>query len=408
MSLFPESTAVVMNLPESFRLEDELHSAQTIRLGTAFAHMTGWKMLSDSIYQSKATKYFLAGSSFFLTQPEVLSCWLKLCKEDKVHAALYSGKSTTTFHPKVLIVEGNSSFAIVGSGNLSRGGLKDNIECGLYTDDEFVVTQLSRWFDDLFARSARLTEATVLDYKHRWKKLHAKAVQLRQAQEALETEFNEKREASLRKWDDAVSAAKAYLSSEKYVKNYNDRLIAAKTIRTILHYPQFDFDRTAWKSFYEVLAMGRLIPIRRDRIFSKKKRLQAGLRELITGDTIKSLNDPLQPAGRYQIPGLGLNAISKILAVHSPTRWAVYNTAVGKTLRAFGYLPPRGGSPAEKYIAFTEMMDKFKTATGAEDAFALDSFFIHYYSRNLKAPPAAKAKAAALDANNLRPPRQQN
>jgi HKD family nuclease len=383
MSLFPDSTAVVMNLPQSFVLQDELRSARTIRLATAFAKMTGWQLLSDSIRESRATKYFLAGSSFFLTQPEVLFCWLTLCKQDNVHAALHS-ESSTTFHPKVLIVEGESPFAIIGSGNLSRGGLKDNIECGLYTDDEFIVRELCRWFDDLFTHCPALTEGTVLDYKRKWAQLRKAAQQLRKEQEQVEKEFRENRKATLARWNDAVKAAKSYLSSEEYPKSYKARLDAAKLIKGAIHYPRFDFDVKEWRSFYGVPEMGHLIPIWRDRIFKKKQRLQTGFRGLIAGDVGAHLNELLLPSGRYHIQGLGLNAITKVLAVHAPTQWTVYNKPVEKTLRSFGYVSPRGGTPADKYFAFTKMMDKFKEETGAEDAFALDSFFAHYYFGNLK------------------------
>jgi HKD family nuclease len=389
MSLFPDSTAVVMNLPQSFRLQDELRSARTIRLATAFAKMTGWQLLSDSICESQATKYFLAGASFFLTQPEVLSCWLKLCKQDNVHAALYSEKGTT-FHPKVLIVDGDSPFAIIGSGNLSRGGLKDNIECGLYTDDEFIVRELCRWFDDLFGRSAALTEGTVLDYKQKWAQLRKAAQQLRKEQEQVEKEFCENRKATLARWNDAVKAAKSYLSSERYSNSYKVRLDAAKLIKGALQYPQFDFDAKGWRSFYGVPEMGHLIPIWRDRIFKKRHRLQTGFRELIAGNVGANLNELLLPSGRYHISGLGLNAISKVLAVHAPAQWTVYNKPVEKTLRSFGYVSPRGGTAADKYFAFTKMMDKFKEETGAEDAFALDAFFADHYFRKLKKSSGAE------------------
>jgi hypothetical protein len=179
------------------------------------------------------------------------------------------------------------------------------------------------------------------------------------------------------------------LSSKRYIKSYSERLGAAKNIKAALRYPEFDFDNAGWQSFYGIKEMGHLIPIWRDRIFRNKKRLQSGLRALISGDTAKVLNDLQSPKGRYHIPGLGLNAISKVLAVHDPAKWTVYNKPVEKTLRRFGYLSPRGETPAAKYVAFTEMMNKFKLATGAEDAFALDSFFIHYYSHKLKAASEA-------------------
>src|ERR1035438_2006028 len=98
--------------------------------------------------------------------------------------------------------------------------------------------------------------------------------------------------------------------------SYSARLSAAKAIKAALHYPQFDFDHAGWQSFYGIRAMGHLIPIWRDRIFRNKKRLQKGLRDLIIGDTPRILNDLLLPKGRYHMPGLGLNAISKVLAVH--------------------------------------------------------------------------------------------
>src|ERR1017187_2087023 len=109
MTLFPNSQAVVIGLPPTFNIHGELISARTIRLATAFAHMTGWDMLSDSISRSSATKYLFTGPSFFQTEPNVLFAWLKLCEQGKSHAAMYS-ESAMTFHPKVLIVEGSHSF----------------------------------------------------------------------------------------------------------------------------------------------------------------------------------------------------------------------------------------------------------------------------------------------------------
>lgn len=188
MTLFPNSQAVVIGLPPTFNIHGELISARTIRLATAFAHMTGWDMLSDSISRSSATKYLFTGPSFFQTEPNVLFAWLKLCEQGKSHAAMYS-ESAMTFHPKVLIVEGSHSFAIVGSGNLSRGGLQGNVECGVYTNDSATVAELCHWFDKLFQRSPCLTPEGVLDYKRKWDKLQAAAKKLREEQAEAENEF---------------------------------------------------------------------------------------------------------------------------------------------------------------------------------------------------------------------------
>ena len=42
MTLFGNGNAVVLNLPQSFDINYARRSAKSIRLATAFAHMTGW------------------------------------------------------------------------------------------------------------------------------------------------------------------------------------------------------------------------------------------------------------------------------------------------------------------------------------------------------------------------------
>ena len=60
--------------------------------------------------------------------------WWKLSEGSGIRARIFADKRIT-FHPKVLIVTTRSlRFAVIGSGNLSAGGLVDNIECGLYSD----------------------------------------------------------------------------------------------------------------------------------------------------------------------------------------------------------------------------------------------------------------------------------
>ena len=89
----------------------------------------------------------------------------------------------------------------------------------------------------------------------------------------------------------------------------------------------------------------------------------------------------LLPKGKFHINGLAENTITKILAVHAPQKWAVYNGVVAQALAKFGYLASRGASPSDKFIEFTRMMDKFKSETGLPDAYALDAFFRDVYQK---------------------------
>ncbi len=391
MHLFPNSRAVVVGLPTDFALSVRLKAADSIRLVTAFAHKSGWKHLAPALHASRAAKFLLAGSSFFQTEPDVLRDWQKLAKQSRCHAKLNVNRSPT-FHPKVLIVEGRPSFAIVGSGNLSNGGLIDNEECSLYTQNETDLKALITWFDNLFDRSLDLLDGVLDDYEVKRNKYRAVAKKAEKEQHKLEEEFSQESTASLKRWEAAVRIARAYFKSSEFPQHYKARQTGAEQIRTALRYPNFDFDRKGWEAFYKVPELGHLIPIRKHSIYKKKRRLQKGLRELIGRPNANSLDAFLSKSGQFHIDGLGLNAITKILAVHNPTKWFVYNNPVAASLKNFGYAAPRGKSEAEKLMAYNAMMEKLRGETDAKDAFALDCFFFHYDQYLKRKPDGATSK----------------
>lgn len=374
MQLFSRGRAEVIGAPRSFNFLKELAAATSIRLAVAFAHESGWKMLKPSLDQSKATLLLLAGGSFFHTEPSVLRAWMK---QASTEAKLYFAKGLT-FHPKVLIIDGPRPFAIVGSGNLSRGGLETNVECGVYLTTPAQLAELRAWFDRVFA-DAKSVATVIDDYERKWNALREEAQDLTKKQLELEDDLIDTAEAAMARWNDAVSSAKKLRDEPEFKSRYNDRVKAGKLIQEYLHFPDFDFSLAEWKQFYRILELGHLIAIPRDRIFKERTRLQNGFRQLVSSGGGESILDALlSEIGKFHIKGLGLNTISKVLAVHAPDRFAVYNTPVDETLRSFGYVPPRGATKAGKYLAYNRMMDKFKEVTGLRDAYALDVFFYHH------------------------------
>src|ERR1700722_10076758 len=119
-------SALVVGLPDLFHLKQELQSAKSIKLATAFAHWSGWKHLLPHIEKTTGTLKLLTGLSFCQTEPKVLYDWCERSKEGRVEARLFA-RTGTTFHPKVLLVENpRRTFVVVGSGNLSNGGFLQN------------------------------------------------------------------------------------------------------------------------------------------------------------------------------------------------------------------------------------------------------------------------------------------
>ena len=167
--LFDESSnAVVMGLPPEFDLPRIIESSAEIRLATAFAHWSGWRLIKDAIRNSNAALKLLTGLDFCQTDPKVLKDWLSLGEDHRAFGRIYIGDAPT-FHPKILIVSGPTRrFAVVGSANLSEGGFRNNVECSIFLEDKKILDDLESWFDALFGNESvtkALSSQDVLEYE---------------------------------------------------------------------------------------------------------------------------------------------------------------------------------------------------------------------------------------------------
>jgi phosphatidylserine/phosphatidylglycerophosphate/cardiolipin synthase-like enzyme len=170
---FSEDRAIVIGLPNDFSFQSAVAGATRIRLATAFAHLTGWHLIKSAILGSSAHTQLLTGLAFFQTEPKLLREWSRLTVRDESQPQIEArlAPKVTTFHPKILIVSSAVNFAVVGSGNISFGGLRSNTECSLYTEDYLMVASLIDWFDDEWQRANALSHSDIGNYERRYKKL---------------------------------------------------------------------------------------------------------------------------------------------------------------------------------------------------------------------------------------------
>jgi hypothetical protein len=310
----------------------------------------------------------------------VLKEWLqlKLSRSDKVNVNLAS--NTTFFHPKVLIVRSKKvAFAVVGSGNLSRGGLQRNCECSIYICDGATVSELCGWFDSQFVAGTPLIGQMIKTYEPEYNKAKDQRAELEKAQKRTDKKLRAVGDAPMASWDRALKTAEAYFRSDTFEKRYLAHVEASNRLLKHLHAPSFEFDRSGWDSFYEVPELGRLDPRYRDKVFKADNRLRQALRELVK-NPVEAIPTMLRSKGRLRIKGLGVNTLSKILAASHPSEWPVYNSRVAKTLADFGYKAPYGVGADGRYIAFRNTMKRFMDACKSRglshvDAISLDAFF---------------------------------
>jgi HKD family nuclease len=386
--LLGPGSAFVVGLPDPFDLKQELQSAKSIKLATAFAHWSGWKHLLPHIEKTNGTVKLLTGLSFCQTEPKVLYNWCKISKEGRVEARLFA-RTGTTFHPKVLLVENaRKSFVVVGSGNLSNGGFLQNIECGLYSDDTTVLSTVNSWFESLFSDESitkSLREPDIRRYEKRFDAAKKANAAVRQLQEEAEDEIGEQHRAALGNWKQAVDLAKKFFNSRRFLKDDEPRLATiAKEIKSALRYPNFDFDKDGLEDYYKIWALGHLIAIRKPRVWAQRKKLQAGLRHLVDDSAPIEARLHAVLEGQFKVDGVGLNFLTKILAVHDPLRFTVFNQPIGKALEHFQYEQTRGYSPAQRYLEFAELMRRFLKESGGRSSLHLDAFFYDYWDKHIK------------------------
>jgi HKD family nuclease len=384
-TLIGEGEAVVVGLPSEFALNQILTKAEKVRLATAFAHRSGWQHFRQGISEGTASVFLLTGLEWCQTEPLLLKEWLQLQSDQpkRIEAKLASPR--TFFHPKVLLVDfadQRRNFAIVGSGNLSQGGMDGNTECSVYLQEGNLLKRLSSWFDTEFLRdeAVRLTSRAIEAYEPSYKRNCGRQKKLEEEQRRAEAKvlsvippWN---------WEKALREAKQYFSSSKFRdKDYPSRKRGAADILKALKYPDFTFDKEGFKQFFAIPGLGWLIPLNRDKIFRSATRIRNGLRMLVA-DAEANLPSVLNKGGKFYVPGFSLNAVTKFLAAYDPKTWPLFNNRVQEVLDDFGYPKPRGFSKAESYVAYKQAMQKFMEASnggeqGGFDALALDCFFLH-------------------------------
>jgi hypothetical protein len=131
----------------------------------AFAKKSGWDSIKDDLLSGNTQVEILVGLNFEITDPGVLTEWLKLKEKDPYRFVIDVAPRNPVFHPKVILVErtDNSRFAIIGSGNLTAGGLSTNVECGVLIEAQDQLDELALWQSQLGGEP--LNSAIIEEYR---------------------------------------------------------------------------------------------------------------------------------------------------------------------------------------------------------------------------------------------------
>jgi HKD family nuclease len=154
----------------------ELRSAAQFDIAVALVTMTGLPLLLE------ATRHCLAngGRGRFLvgidlpSHPDALMALMELENEfpKKFEVKYFRSPAAKWFHPKFYIFHPRRGRgrALVGSSNISAGGLENNYEASFWSDDQAAVSRLAVYFDEMHdgGHARQITSYWLEGYRQLW------------------------------------------------------------------------------------------------------------------------------------------------------------------------------------------------------------------------------------------------
>ena len=139
---------------------------------------SGWDQVRQPVLQwkgaaEKRNVLLFVGTDHGITDP----CALMQISEDGVDVGLML-KYHGIFHPKVVWLKGTKKHVVwVGSNNLTRDGLLNNVEFALLVRAQKIPRSLSRWTRSIESASANLTPDLLKSYERQRQKFEAQRAQ---------------------------------------------------------------------------------------------------------------------------------------------------------------------------------------------------------------------------------------
>jgi HKD family nuclease len=386
-------------------LREALANADEIYIAVAFMKKHAVESLLPVLkatLERGATAKILVGTDFYLTEPAALTALHDACRPyPKKTCARMVQQGKDTFHPKVYCaVHGQQVTMLLGSANLTGGGMHSNFELSLrYSMDVLSPTfqALKTWLADIqtHKRIIDLDELTIgpyqVKYDNYWKLVRPAE---RKAQD----------EASQRTFDPILLQryAEQYKADQAKQSDWAEKQNNYRRAREVLD----KMTNTPPASRAEFLdAYGSLVGTAgathlwhssgihrlKTKVANHYPRFLAmlhAIRPAIGGAPSDVFECGMSRA--RQIEGLGPNVVTEIMNTYAPHLYSVLNRNPIASLRKM-YLrrfPDPSVFGAEKYGEYNNLMQELVTRCGFADLSQADHFMNYVYWKYVKGIPS--------------------
>lgn len=375
------------------RLHELITKAKRLECVVAFAKVSGLSRISVALIAALKRGLrarFTAGLSFYQTEPEFLQALLKLSKKYE-NLEVFMGAMPETFHPKIYAFDtGRTHTLIIGSANLTAGGLSGNYEASAEIKDaggglmKEVVAHVDELIGSQLLKAA--TQPRIDDYARKFEinKIHQAVARKRAIKAMANTGFDSE---TLRAALDALRDDKTDKGFEAKVALRRERRRQANLVmKQLIQSPPSS--KAAFLQGYESLiaqfSSGGL-QRGKTRIANNYQHFLAALR---TAQELKQAAPEVaydMLVGYFaDIDRAGVNVLTEILLALNSDRFANMNkNAVSGMARAnitkFPERPLKSNVDAATYAEYCDEAGKLRDHLGLVDFIELDTLFNHLY-----------------------------
>ncbi len=387
-------------------LNKMLSDARQVYVAVAFLKSSGLSSVLSvikNVLENKGVVNLIIGLDLYITDADALYALYKLKQKYKrINLYLYKSKNST-FHPKIYCVSNaNKKSTLIGSANLTNGGLSSNIEASVYTkDNEFLFDQVVTFYNEIIT-NPECERASYLKIKKYEEEYQVYNNEIEKANKKAKKVIKETLNSSL-----VLKCYKEYRSNSKEMndlkqkrENYKEAKKLVKTINSNNIKNESDFI-----SVYEKLvgAAGKGWLWHSDSMYRKKNIVAKSYIKFINFVEVAIDKNTLKQSPeevfekvlpfKTDIDGLGFNVITELLNTFEPTKFPVLNM---NPITSIKYLVGEEFKKAQHfnskdYKNYASFMSTFSKDIGTEDFIETDHFLNYIYWKYAKAKKHNKA-----------------
>lgn len=379
---------------------DRLHDADRFICMVAFAKESGFSILDEKLVEAVKrgmVATFVIGTDFYQSQPTVIEKLLKLKKHGDVDVYMGSTKKQYTFHPKLFLFEkGNAAHIVVGSANLTAGGLANNHELSVAFGHETskVSPPVYDWISSLLSEGEIFgaTPERVADYARRHA-IYSRRMMLAHKQAERAAADPDGGVNTLAQILAEMKADQSHYGFDQSVARRAASAVEGMKILNEITQVRSGSSEEFLEQFNRLLVTFHSGGLRRGNSGVTKDRAAfiVGARSILVFEDQypAALFDHL--LGHFRsVNRAGTNLLTEILQLLDKKRFAVMNQNSVAGLKLAGHMnfpdmPSKQNMTGEMYADFCQKADKVRSDLGLADFSQLDALFNYAYWRREEA-----------------------